>query len=119
MKLRAKELLNLIRQIKARFQCVVTAADGAERSIVEVASLITADRKRLRQSPKAGPVSYRLFELLPMMPRFTVEHVRQRLKTTFPTASAAVKLPEQLGIVAERTGQMKNRVYSYKRMWRC
>lgn len=93
---------------------VATAAGDAERSIIEVASLITADRKRLLQSPKAGPVSYRLFELLPMMPRFTVEHVRQRLETTFPTASAAVKLLEQLGIAAERTGQKKNRVYSYQ-----
>jgi len=27
--------------------------------------------------PKAGPASYRLFELLPMMPRFTIEQVRQ------------------------------------------
>ena len=45
-----------------------------------------------------------------MMPRFSVEHV----ETTFPTASAAVKLLEQLGIVAELTGQKKNRIYSYQ-----
>jgi hypothetical protein len=91
----------------------VVAAD-AERSIIDVASLITTDRKRLLESPKAGPISYRLFELLPMMPRFSVEHVRQRLETTFPTASAAVKLLEDLGIVAELTGQRKNRIFSYQ-----
>lgn len=93
---------------------VVAASADAERSIIDVASLITADRKRLLQSPKAGPISYRLFELLPMMPRFSVEHVRQRLETTFPTASAAVRLLEGLGILAELTGQKKNRVYSYQ-----
>jgi Fic family protein len=93
---------------------VVAASGDAERSIIDLASLITADRKRLLQSPKAGPISYRLFELLPMMPRFSVEHVRQRLETTFPTASAAVKLLEDLGILAELTGQKKNRVYSYQ-----
>jgi Fic family protein len=93
---------------------VSAASADAERSIIDVASLITADRKRLLESPKAGPISYRLFELLPMMPRFSVENVRQRLETTFPTASAAVKLLEDLGIVAELTGQKKNRVYSYK-----
>jgi hypothetical protein len=49
-----------------------------------------------------------------MMPRFSVEHVRQRLETNFPTASAAVKLLDDLGIVAEITGQRKNRVYSYQ-----
>jgi Fic family protein len=93
---------------------VAAAAAEAEKGIIDVASLITADRRRLLQAPKAGPVSYRLFELLPMMPRFTVEHVRQRLETTFPTASAAVNTLEQLGIVTERTGQKKNRVYSYQ-----
>jgi Fic family protein len=93
---------------------VAGASAEAERSIIDVASLITADRKRLLASPKAGPISYRLFELLPMMPRFSVDHVRQRLETTFPTASAAVKLLGDLGILAELTGQKKNRVYSYQ-----
>jgi len=91
----------------------VSSAD-AERSIIDVASLITADRKRLLDSAKAGPISYRLFERLPMMPRFSVEHVRRRLETTFPTASAAVSLLEDLGIVVELTGQKKNRIYSYQ-----
>lgn len=93
---------------------VAVAAADAERSIIAVASPITADRKRLLESVKAGPISYRLFELLPMMPRFSVEHVRQRLETTFPTATAAVKLLEDLGILVELTGQKKNRVYSYQ-----
>ena len=93
---------------------MAAASADAERSIIDVASLITADRKRLLESPKAGPISYRLFELLPMMPRFTVEQARQRLETTFPTANAAVALLQDLGIVAERTGQKKNRIYSYQ-----
>ena len=93
---------------------VAVASADAERSIIDVASLITADRKRLLDSTKAGPISYRLFELLPMMPRFSVEHVRRRLETTFPTASAAVSLLEDLGIVVELTGQKKNRIYSYQ-----
>ena len=93
---------------------VAVAAGDAERNIIEVASLVAADRKRLLQSPKAGPASYRLFEMLPMMPRFTIERVRQQLDTSFPTATAAVKVLEDLGIVAEMTGQKKNRSYSYQ-----
>lgn len=93
---------------------VCVAAGDAERNIIEVASLVTADRKHLLQSPKAGPASYRLFEMLPMMPRFTIERVRQQLDTTFPTATAAVKMLEDLGIVTEMTGQKKNRSYSYQ-----
>ena len=93
---------------------VCVAAADAEHSLIEVASLVAADRKRLLQSPKAGPASYRLFEMLPMMPRFTIERVRQQLNTSFPTATAAVKALEDLGIVTEMTGQKKNRSYSYQ-----
>lgn len=93
---------------------VAVAATDAERSIIAIASRVAADRRRLLDSAKAGPASYRLFEMLPMMPRFTVEHVRQKLETSFPTASAAVKVLEALGIVTETTGQKKNRSYSYQ-----
>ncbi len=51
--------------------------------------------------------------MLPMMPRFTIERVRHQLDTSFPTATAAVKVLEKLGIVTEMTGQ-KNRSYSYQ-----
>lgn len=40
--------------------------------------------------------------------------VRQKLETTFPTATAAVQVLEDLGIVTEMTGQKKNRSYSYQ-----
>ncbi len=92
---------------------VAVAALAAERSIVVIATLLAADRRKLLASPKAGPASYRLFELLPMMPRFNIDQVRQKLGTTFPTANAAVKVLEDLGIVTELTGQKKNRSYSY------
>jgi len=93
---------------------VASAAGDAEKNIIEVASLLASDRKRLLQSLKAGPTSYRLFELLPVMPRFTIEHVGQQLGTSFPTATAAVKVLVDLGIAVEMTGQKKNRSYSYQ-----
>ncbi len=93
---------------------VAMAAADAEQNIIAVASLIASDRRRLLQSSKAGQASYRLFEMLPMMPRFTVDAVRQQLDTSFPTANAAVKLLAGLGIVTEMTGQKKNRSYGYQ-----
>lgn len=94
---------------------VASAAAQAERGIVDIASLVAADRRRLLAAPKARAVSLRLFEMLPMMPRFTIEQVRQKLSTSFPTATAAVKLLESLDIVSELTGQKKNRSFSYQR----
>lgn len=93
---------------------VASAAGDAERSIIAIATLVADDRRRLLESTKAGPACYRLFELLPMMPRFTIDRVRKSLDTSFPTANAAVKVLEDLGIVVEMTGQRKNRNYSYR-----
>ena len=92
---------------------VSVAALHAERNIVAIASLLAADRRKLLASAKAGPASYRLFEMLPMMPRFNIEQVRQKLGTSFPTVNAAVKVLEDLGIVAEQTGLKENRSYGY------
>lgn len=92
---------------------VSAAASEAERGIIAIASLVASDRRRLLDSPRGGPTSYRLFEMLPMMPRFTIDSVRLKLATSFPTANSAVKVLEALGIVTETTGQKKNRSYSY------
>ncbi|MEO8310507.1 MAG: Fic family protein [Caldimonas sp.] len=93
---------------------IAEAAADAERNIIAVATLVTADRRRLGEARGASPASYRLFELLPLMPRFTVELARLRLETTFPTANTAVKVLEAVGIVAEMTGLKTNRAYSYQ-----
>jgi hypothetical protein len=61
-----------------------------------------------------GTYSISIFEKLPMMPRFTIQAIRQQLDTTFPTATAAVMALQALGIVTEITGQKKNRQYSYQ-----
>ena len=93
---------------------VSVAAQDAERNVIAVATLVTTDRRRLLASPRAAPASYRLFELLPLMPRFTVAQAQAKLETSFPTANTAVRLLEELGILKELTGQRSNRVYSYQ-----
>lgn len=93
---------------------VFSAASEAEKNVIALASLIALDRKKLLGSTKAPSMVYQLFELLPTMPRFTLDLVRERLKTSFPTASAAVKVLENIGIVIETTGQRKNRSFSYQ-----
>ena len=70
---------------------VATAASDAERSIISVASLISADRRRLLQAPKAGAANYRLFELLPMMPRYAIERVRRSLDTRSPVGPSELR----------------------------
>jgi hypothetical protein len=93
---------------------VASAAQEAERTVIDLATLISRDRRQLMGSAKAGVAAYRLFEALPLMPRFTVEQVKQRLNTTYPTANAAVGALCDLSIVQEMTGQKKNRSFGYQ-----
>lgn len=93
---------------------MATDAGDAERGIIYMARLLAADRGRLLAAPTSGPACYRLFEALPRIPRFTIEQAREKLATTLPTATAAVKVLEELGIVTEVTGLKRNRSYSYR-----
>ena len=94
---------------------VEVSANLAEENIIKIASLVASDRRKLLESTKGGAAAYRLLEMLPLMPRFTVERVKFELETTFPTASAAVKTLEELGLITEVTGNKKNRSFSYDR----
>jgi hypothetical protein len=60
--------------------------------------------------PRTCQSAFKFDQPLPMMPRFTIERVRQQLETSFPTATAAVKVLEELGVVTEITGQKKTGV---------
>lgn len=94
-------------------KAVQNAATKSERDVVALASLVGNDRRRILEHSKSNAVTYRLFELLPKMPRLSVERVRAVLQITFPTANTAIKLLEELGILVEVTGQKKNRTFSY------
>jgi len=43
-----------------------------------------------------------------MIRRFTIDQMRQKLVTSFPTTDAAAKVLEKLGIVTELTGQRRS-----------
>ena len=94
-------------------EAVDVAATKAEKNIVQIGALVASDRKKVLESPASGTATQRLFEMLPMMPRFTVEGVRAALGTSYPTANLAVKNLEALGIISEQTGNRKNRSFSY------
>lgn len=94
-------------------EAVQNAATKSEQDVVALASLVANDRRRILEHSKSNAVTYRLFELLPKMPRLSVERVRAVLQITFPTANTAIKLLEKLGILVEVTGQKKNRTFSY------
>lgn len=90
------------------------SARDAERLVLDTAKLVLSHRKKLLALDRVSPTALKLFELLPSMPRLTVERVRKTLKTTFPTANAAVATLVRAGLLTERTGRRKYRSFSYE-----
>ncbi|MBP2199236.1 Fic family protein [Pantoea cypripedii] len=93
---------------------VEIAAEEAQKSIIQIASLIAMHRKRLLANASTSLPTMRLFELLPVMPRLTVERAQAELSVTFPTASAAIKVLEATDILVETTGRARGKSYVYK-----
>lgn len=93
---------------------VEIAAEKAQQSIIQIASLIAADRKKVLTMSSSTLQTLRLFELLPVMPKLTVERAQSELGVTFPTANAAIKTLLQAGILIETTGKQRGKSFVYK-----
>lgn len=96
-------------------ECTIEAAENAQRSIIDIAALIAADRKKVMAAKDGTVQAIRLFEMLPTMPRFTTKFAAEKLEVTFPTASTAIKVLQGIDILVGSTGQKRNQQFSYKR----
>lgn len=93
--------------------CTTEAAENAQRSIVEIASLIAADRKKVMAARNGTVQAIRLFELLPTMPRFTTTFAAKKLGVTFPTASTAIKVLQSADVLTGSADQKRNQQFNY------
>jgi len=94
---------------------VFAPAQEAVQSSQKLFHLIDKDRKKLIESPKAIVAAIRLFELLPNHPAITTNQAVELLETTKPTAGKAIDVLVELGILSEKTGAKRNRVFGYKK----
>ncbi|MCC8553695.1 Fic family protein [Xanthomonas hortorum] len=95
-------------------EAVEASAEQAQRSIVAIAALIAADRKRVLSTGSSTLQALRLFELLPTMPKLTVDRAQQALEVSYPTARAAVTTLQDIGVLVETTGRARGQSFSYQ-----
>ena len=95
--------------------CVKEAADDAVDAARKVFRLLHGDRQALAAHSVATVSAIRLFDLLPEHPMVTLASVVELLKTTKPTATKAIDALTDAGILHERTGRRRDRVYGYQR----
>jgi len=85
------------------------AADTARDLFV----LVNKDRARVLSASNASVMAARLLEQLPRHPMVTIPMVVKLLETTKPTATKAVGVLEQLGILRESSGRRRDRTFRY------
>ena len=93
---------------------IAVIAKEAAASARELSTLITADRERLLSWSKSSLPALRLFEQLPRHPIVTVASAMKLLDMTKPTASRAVKILVEAGILSETTGRKRDRSFAYR-----
>ncbi len=94
--------------------CTTEAAESAQRSVIDIASLIAADRKKVMAAEEGTVQAIRLFEMLPTMPRFTTKFAADKLGVTFPTASTAIKVLQSVDVLVGSAEQKRNQPFNYK-----
>ncbi len=96
-------------------ECVIEAAEDAIHSATRLFQLIHEDRQTLVEHPQALISAIRLFDRLIENPIVTLARVVGLLNTTKPTATKALDLLQEVGILKERTGKKRDRAYGYHR----
>jgi Fic family protein len=94
-------------------ECVREAADDAVSSAQRISALLGKDRQVLADHPKATMPAVRLFGRLAEHPIVTLPIAMKLLATSKPTAIKAIDVLRQAGILQERTGRQRDRVYGY------
>jgi len=96
----------------------LTGVDETARQAADTVALLLqlfqADRTRIYDLGRAAGSAPRVHEFMQKQPVVTSARLVTELNLSKPTANAALGQLLKLGIVAEITGQPRNRVYAYK-----
>ena len=92
---------------------VATIASEAAGLAQELFALVNTDRKKVIEASEATVMAVRLFENLPLHPIVTMPGVVKMFATTKPTASKAITILRELGILVEQSGRKRDRTFGY------
>ncbi|MCH7858794.1 MAG: Fic family protein [Candidatus Marinimicrobia bacterium] len=96
------------------FRGVEETATQATETAKSILKLFETDDQRIQSSGRAAGTAVRVHHLIQKDPLVTMPEAARELGITFPTASRAIKRLQGLGVLAEFTGQERNRIYYYR-----
>jgi Fic family protein len=94
---------------------VAETAGAAVETAHRLLALFREDEARLAAQGRRASSLLRLYAALRARPLTTITELARRSGLSFPTASSGAEALTALGIVRERTGRNRNRVFSYDR----
>ena len=89
------------------------AADACQTAS-DLHALIGRDRRNLLEATNATVSALQLFELLPSHPVVSMPLVTELLGTTKPTATKAINVLKDVGVLADLGERKRDRVYHYR-----
>jgi len=92
---------------------VAVIADESIAATRSLFALVAADRARVLEVPISSVMAARLFELLPEHPIISIAGAVKLLETTKPTATKAVSVLVDAGVLTETTGRRRDRTFRY------
>lgn len=96
------------------FRGVKETATQATETAKSILRLFETDIQRIQSLGRAAGTAARVHQLIQKNPLVTIPEVARELGVSFPTASRAIEHLQNLGILAEFTGQQRNRIYYYQ-----
>ncbi|MBI5361166.1 MAG: Fic family protein [Planctomycetes bacterium] len=88
------------------------ASDQAQNAVQRAHSLLALRRDMLKKIADAPPTTEKLLDFLFARPVINVNSAAQALDLTFPAISKAMRGLETAGIIAEFTGNKRNKIYA-------
>jgi Fic family protein len=90
-------------------------ADSAVATAERLGTLFREDRDRIVGTGRRAGSALRVHDALKARPLASVQDVSARSGLSFPTTAASIDVLADLGIVRERTGRRRNRIFAYDR----
>jgi Fic family protein len=95
-------------------ECLREAADDGVAAARRLFALLGRHRRAIVNDPAATVSAVRLYDLLPVHPVVTLATATELLDTSKPTASKAIAMLEDAGVLREITGRQRDRAYAYE-----
>jgi len=92
---------------------VQMTADAAVDTAERLASLFAGDRARVEATGRRAGSALRVYEVLKARPLLSIPETCRATGLSYPAASSAMDLLQEMGIAREITGKRRNRVWAY------